>query len=87
MHNTKNDLAKEKREQVVEHLNVRLADMIDLKTQAKQAHWNVKGIHFIGLHELFDQVAIAAEANTDLIGSVSRRLTRLSAPFGGCPRS
>ena len=83
MHNTKNDLAKEKREKVVEHLNVRLADMIDLKTQAKQAHWNVKGIHFIGLHELFDQVAIAAEANTDLI---AERITALGGTAMGTAR-
>ena len=61
MHNTKNDLVKGKREKVIEHLNARLADVIDLKTQAKQAHWNVKGIHFIGLHELFDQAATEAE--------------------------
>ncbi len=67
MHNTKNDLSKENREKLVELLNARLADATDLKSQAKQAHWNVKGIHFFQLHELFDQVATAAEAHTDLI--------------------
>ena len=67
MHNTKNDLSKENREKLVELLNERLADATDLKSQAKQAHWNVKGIHFFQLHELFDQVATAAEAHTDLI--------------------
>jgi starvation-inducible DNA-binding protein len=83
MHNTKNDLAKESREKVAEYLNARLADMIDLKTQAKQAHWNVKGIHFIGLHELFDQVATAAEANTDLI---AERITALGGTAMGTAR-
>ena len=83
MHNTKNDLAKEQREKVVEHLNARLADMIDLKTQAKQAHWNVKGIHFIGLHELFDQVATAAEAHTD---SIAERITALGGTAMGTAR-
>jgi starvation-inducible DNA-binding protein len=67
MHNTKNDLAKENREKLIEILNARLADATDLKSQAKQAHWNVKGIHFFQLHELFDQIATAAEAHTDLI--------------------
>lgn len=67
MHNTKNDLPKENREKLVELLNARLADVTDLKSQAKQAHWNVKGIHFFQLHELFDQVATAAEAHMDLI--------------------
>ncbi|MBA2605533.1 MAG: DNA starvation/stationary phase protection protein Dps [Acidobacteria bacterium] len=83
MHNTKNDLAKGKREKVVENLNARLADVIDLKTQAKQAHWNVKGHHFIGLHELFDQVATAAEAYTDLI---AERITALGGTAMGTAR-
>jgi starvation-inducible DNA-binding protein len=34
-------------------LNRRLADAIDLQLQLKQAHWNVKGPHFIGLHAPF----------------------------------
>lgn len=83
MHSTKNDLAKEKREKIVEILNARLADAIDLKTQAKQAHWNVKGHHFIGLHELFDQVATAAEAHTDLI---AERVTALGGTALGTAR-
>jgi len=36
--------------------NQGLADAVDLQMQLKQAHWNVKGPHFIGLHELFDQI-------------------------------
>ncbi len=83
MHNTKNDLAKGKREKVIEHLNVRLADAIDLKTQAKQAHWNVKGHHFIALHELFDQVATAVEAHVDLI---AERVTSLGGTAMGTAR-
>ncbi len=83
MHSTKNDLAEGKREKAIEVLNARLADAIDLKTQAKQAHWNVKGIHFIGLHELFDQVATAAEAHTDLI---AERITALGGTAYGTSR-
>ena len=67
MHKTKNDLPKETREKLIETLNARLADASDLKSQAKQAHWNVKGMDFIQLHELFDQVATQAEEYTDLI--------------------
>ena len=67
MHKTKNDLSKQKREKIIEILNARLADATDLKSQAKQAHWNVKGIHFFQLHELFDQVATEVEAHIDLI--------------------
>lgn len=57
MHNTRNDLALNTRSQAIELLNARLADLIDLHSHAKQAHWNVKGPNFIGLHELFDKVA------------------------------
>ncbi len=34
----------DKRAQIVQLLSARLADTIDLRTQAKHAHWNVKGI-------------------------------------------
>ena len=67
LHKTKNGLSQETREKVIDILNARLADASDLKSQAKQAHWNVKGIHFFQLHELFDQIATAVEAHMDLI--------------------
>ena len=53
---TKNDIPKEKRIALNALLNLRLADAIDLQMQLKQAHWNVKGPNFIGLHKLFDEV-------------------------------
>ena len=83
MHNTKIDISKDTREQVVGLLNARLADALDLKSQAKQAHWNVKGIHFIALHELFDQVATEAEAFSDLI---AERVTTLGGTAEGTVR-
>ena len=57
LHNTKIDLPADKRGQIIDILNRRLADATDLKSQAKQAHWNVKGANFIALHELFDEIA------------------------------
>ncbi len=57
MNPTKNDIAADKRGKICTLLNDRLAELIDLQLQAKQAHWNVKGPNFIGLHELFDSVA------------------------------
>ena len=57
---TSNDLNPETRQQVVALLNQQMADTFDLFSQTKQAHWNVKGPNFIGLHELFDKVAAAA---------------------------
>ena len=50
MHSTKIDIDKETRENMIGHLNARLADSIDLKSQAKQAHWNVKGMMFEPIH-------------------------------------
>ena len=83
LHKTKNDLSKQARNKVIEILNARLADASDLKSQAKQAHWNVKGIHFFQLHELFDQVATAVEAQTDLI---AERITALGGTAMGTVR-
>lgn len=51
------DLPEQSRTALVALLNERLADTLDLYTQAKQAHWNVKGPNFYQLHELFDQLA------------------------------
>src|SRR6266850_234470 len=43
------------RQAIVALLNARLADSVDLRSQVKWAHWNVKGMHFIQLHALFGQ--------------------------------
>src|SRR5262245_49241787 len=64
---TKNDLSEKIRLETIALLNQQLADVVDLGLQAKQAHWNVKGPHFIGLHELFDKVAEELEEYTDEI--------------------
>ena len=64
---TKNDLPEATRRQIVDLLNARLADCIDLEAQCKQAHWNVKGPSFIALHELFDQIHGAVDEYADLI--------------------
>lgn len=66
-HKSKNDLPEKVRRKVIDLLNQHLADVLDLGLQAKQAHWNVKGPHFIGLHELFDKVAEEVEEFTDEI--------------------
>jgi starvation-inducible DNA-binding protein len=41
---------------LVSLLNQALADTLDLTYQTKQAHWNVRGHNFYGLHLLFDQL-------------------------------
>jgi starvation-inducible DNA-binding protein len=83
LHNTKIDLAEEKREKLIGILNERLADAIDLKSQAKQAHWNVKGMNFIALHELFDQVSTEVETHID---DIAERVTTLGGTALGTVR-
>jgi starvation-inducible DNA-binding protein len=80
MYETRNDLAADLRGRMVELLNGRLADAIDLGTQAKQAHWNVKGPNFIALHELFDEVAEHIE---DHIDTLAERITALGGTAHG----
>ena len=67
LYRTKNDLAEETRTEVITLLNQRLADCIDLQTQCKQAHWNVKGPQFIALHKLFDEINEEVEDYVDLL--------------------
>jgi starvation-inducible DNA-binding protein len=64
---TKNDLPEATRLEVIALLNQRLADSIDLQTQCKQAHWNVKGPTFIALHKLFDEIYGDVGEYVDLI--------------------
>jgi starvation-inducible DNA-binding protein len=61
------DLEAESRAELIGRLNRLLADAIDLQLQAKLAHWNVRGPHFLPLHELFDQVHAKAVEFTDLV--------------------
>jgi starvation-inducible DNA-binding protein len=80
---TKNDLAQATRAQVIDLLNQRLADCIDLQTQCKQAHWNVKGPSFIALHKLFDEVNEAVEEYVDLL---AERIVQLGGVAEGTAR-
>lgn len=83
MHKTKIDLAKEKREAIIAILNQSLADAADLRSQAKQAHWNVKGPNFIALHELFDRVATELDTHVD---DLAERITTLGGVAMGTVR-
>lgn len=80
MFNTRNDLSQAIRTQAIELLNARLADAIDLGTQVKHAHWNVKGTNFIALHELFDKIAESVE---DQIDTIAERVTALGGTARG----
>ncbi|HEX7115631.1 MAG TPA: DNA starvation/stationary phase protection protein Dps [Steroidobacter sp.] len=83
MYETRIDLPASVRDKVIPILQARLADSIDLFTQAKQAHWNVKGPSFIALHELFDDIAEIVEGHSDLI---AERITALGGRADGTVR-
>ena len=80
---TRIDIPPEIRSQVIELLNQTLATTLDLKTQVKQAHWNVKGINFYQLHQLFDEIATQLEEYIDLI---AERVTALGGVAMGTVR-
>src|SRR5207237_2518833 len=80
MYPTKNDLPEATRRQMIDLCNARLADAIDLQTQTKQAHWNVKGPHFIALHELFDKIS---DVVLEQIDEIAERVTSLGGTAEG----
>lgn len=89
---TRNSLPEKTRIEVASLLQARLADSIDLMMQAKQAHWNVKGLHFFSLHEVFDKVHADIESYVDLIaerivqlGGVAQGTVRAAAGASGMP--
>ena len=80
MHPTRIDLSAKTRGRVIDVLNARLADAIDLQLQVKQAHWNVKGPNFIALHELFDRIAGELGGHVD---EMAERITTLGGVAEG----
>jgi len=78
LYSTRIDLPVDVRTQVIAILAKTLATTLDLKTQIKQAHWNVKGLDFYQLHLLFDELAGEIEEYVDM---VAERITAL----GGIP--
>ncbi len=83
LYTTKNDLPEATRLKVIALFNARLADSVDLQTQVKQAHWNVKGPDFIALHELFDKINEEVEEYVDL---TAERVVQLGGTAEGTAR-
>ena len=83
VYKTENDIPQELRLKLNVLTNQSLADAVDLQMQIKQAYWNVKGPHFIGLHELFDQIDEAVESYVDLI---AERIVQLGGIAEGTVR-
>jgi starvation-inducible DNA-binding protein len=83
MYKTSIDIPISERTELITLLNLRLASAIDLQLQMKQAHWNVKGPCFIGLHELFDKINEAVE---DYVDMIAERIVQLGGIAEGTVR-
>ncbi len=80
---TKNDLSEISRTKIIVLCNARLADSVNLETQVKQAHWNVKGLSFVALHKLFDEINEDVEEYIDL---TAERVVQLGGVAEGSAR-
>jgi starvation-inducible DNA-binding protein len=65
MYKTPSSLPEAARFEIAKALNARLADGLDLHSQIKVAHWNVRGPQFPSLHPLFEQFAIQLAVHND----------------------
>lgn len=83
MHPTKIEISGNTRSALIELLQARLFDAADLASRCKQAHWNVKGVSFRLLHDLFDELHTEALQHADLI---AERIVTLGGTATGLPR-
>lgn len=72
------NMKKDRRQDIVDGLNASLGSMIDLALSAKQAHWNVTGPNFHGLHALFDEIAAGVRDHSDEVAERVRALGGIS---------
>lgn len=67
MKNSPSHLAPDVRKKINEALRLVLTDGLDLHSQIKVAHWNIKGPQFAALHPLFDTFATDLSTQNDTI--------------------
>lgn len=67
MYTSPSRLPEEARSAISQTLNARLADGLDLHSQIKVAHWNIKGPQFASLHPLFETFAISLATHNDAL--------------------
>lgn len=79
-HQTRNNTESNAKTVSIDLLNKRLADGIDLALATKQAHWNLKGPQFIGIHEMLDGFRDQLDDWNDM---VAERVTQLGGTAVG----
>ena len=83
MYRSPSPLPEPSRVALVEQLNSRLGDGLDLHSQIKVAHWNIKGPQFAALHPLFETFAVSLANHND---SVAERAVTLGGKAYGTSR-
>ena len=83
MYNTPSKLSESARADLIRTLSARLADGLDLHSQIKVAHWNVRGPQFPALHPLFEQFATQLATYND---SIAERAVTLGGLAAGTAR-
>jgi starvation-inducible DNA-binding protein len=83
MYKSPSHLSEEVRGKVADSLNARLADGLDLHSQIKVAHWNIKGPQFAALHPLFETFAVSLATHND---AIAERAVTLGAKAYGTVR-
>lgn len=83
MYKSPSHLSESARQAVSQSLNELLANGLDLHSQIKVAHWNIKGPGFAALHPLFETFALGLAAHND---SVAERAVTLGAKAYGTAR-
>ena len=84
MHRTRNDTKGNAKQVALQTLQARLADGIDLALVIKQAHWNLKGPEFIGVHLMLDGFRDQMDDYND---KVAERITQLGGTARGTTQS
>ena len=83
-HKTRNDTKSNAKKVSIDTLGKRLADGIDLAMAIKQAHWNLKGPQFIGIHLMLDGFRDEMDDYND---KVAERITQLGGTARGTAAS
>jgi starvation-inducible DNA-binding protein len=84
MYKSPSPLSESARQGIATSLNARLADGLDLHSQIKVAHWNIKGPNFAALHPLFETFAIGLANHND---ALAERAVTLGAQVYGTARA
>ena len=81
---TPSSLPEPARAKIVTALNASVLDGVDLYTQIKVAHWNVRGPLFVQIHELLDSIAGHVATHVD---DLAERAVTLGGRASGTARS